>query len=215
MDVFLTYSHIIAGTTALLVGLLLMFRPKGTRTHVILGWIYAISMFWICASAFSIVAFYRFSFFLMIIGVLTFYSTFVGVRVTRRKEPGNEKWYDWGAAIVTCLFAIGLYGYAIYIFIAIGFHILGMLSIVFGTFTFINGWRDLKFFKRSEVDHPKWWLHQHIIAMGSSYIAAVTAFAVQNGDVFMPKSSLNWFLWILPGVFGGFIIRRVVQKSKG
>lgn len=214
MDTFLTYSHILAGSIALLIGLILMTRPKGTRTHVIMGWIYSGSMFWICASALLIIAFYRFSFFLMVVGVLTFYSTFVGIRVTRRRSVDAQKWYDWLASIITCMFGLGLYGYAIHIFGQAGWHWVGLLSVLFGTLTILNAGRDLRFFIQNQTNDPKWWMHQHINAMGSSYIAAVTAFAVQNGDAWMPDSSLNWLLWIAPGLLGGTIIGRVIRKSK-
>ena len=214
MESFLIYAHIFTGGTALLTGLILMFRPKGTRTHIRLGWVYAVSMFVICLSALTIISFYRFSFFLMVVGVLTFYSTFVGIRVTRRKKVGTEKWYDWGAALVTCLFAFGLFGYAIYIFYVAGWHWVGFLSVIFGTLTFSNGWKDLVCFYKQQTRHPQWWLHNHINAMGSSYIAAVTAFVVQNGDAWMPDTSFQWLFWVLPGAIGGTIISRVIRKYK-
>lgn len=214
MEPILIFSHIFAGSTALLTGLILMLRPKGTKTHIRLGWVYSISMFTICLSALTIISFYRFSFFLMVVGVLTFYSTFVGVRVTRRKEVGTEQWYDWGAAIITCLFALGLFGYAIYIFKIAGWHWVGFLSIVFGVLTFSRGWTDLVFYRKKKADHSQWWLHNHINAMGSSYIAAVTAFVVQNGDAWMPDTSFQWLFWILPGAIGGTIISRVIRRHK-
>ena len=214
MDTFLTYSHIVAGSTALLSGMILMLRPKGTRLHVALGWVYAIAMFWICLSALSIITFYRFSFFLMVVGVLTAYSTFVGIRVNRRRQLGSQKWYDWMASIITCLCGLGLYGYAIYVFSIAGWHWVGMLSLIFGTLTLVNGGRDIKFFIQGKSDDPKWWFHQHINAMGSSYIAAVTAFVVQNGDHWMPENSVQWLFWVLPGAIGGTIIGRVIARSR-
>lgn len=214
MHSFLIFLHIFAGVSALLVGLILMFRPKGTKSHIRLGWVYAISMFIICSSSLILISFYRFSFFLMVIAVLTFYTTFVGVRVTRRKKAGTEQWYDWGAAVVTCLFALGLFGYAIHIFSIAGWHWVGLLSIGFGALTFLNAWRDLVFFYKKKTDHPQWWLHNHINAMGGSYIAAVTAFAVQNGDAWLPNSSYQWLFWVLPGVIGGRIIAQVIRKRK-
>lgn len=214
MEPFLIYAHIFAGGTALVTGLILMLRPKGTKTHIRLGWVYSISMFTICLSALAIISFYRFSFFLMVIGVLTFYSTLVGVRVTRRKQIGTEKWYDWAASIITCLFAFGLFGYAFHVFNIAGWHWVGFLSILFGGLSFLNGWKDLVFFYKKNADHKQRWLHNHINAMGSSYIAAVTAFVVQNGDAWMPETSFKWVFWVLPGVIGGTIIGRVIRKYK-
>ncbi len=209
----LIINHVVLGSLALLSGLIIMLLPKGSRFHVRLGWLYTICMFLVCASAFSIIAFYRFSFFLMVIGVLTFYSTFVGIRVSRRKKDGAVQWYDWLVAIFTCAFGIGLIGYGVGLIIKIqAFHALILLSFIFGVFTFNNGWTDLVAFRKKDFGNRKWWLRQHISAMGGSYIAAVTAFAVQNGQIFLSDTSWHWTLWVLPGVIGGIIISRTTEK---
>ncbi len=209
----LILNHIIAGGLALLVGLLLMSQRKGGRTHVILGWVYTIAMWIVCLSAFSVIAFYRFSFFLMVIGVLTFYSTFLGVRVTRRRKDGYVAWYDWMASVVTFLFGLGLIGYGTFMALTSGVsNLLFVLSSVFGTFIAIGSFKDLEKFYRKDTSNRLWWIREHVSAMGGSYIAGVTALAVQNGDIFMKNSAWTWTLWVLPGVIGGLIITRVIQK---
>lgn len=172
-------------------------------------------MWWICASAVCVISFYRFSAFLLVIAVLTFYSTFVGVRVLRRKKLGTEKWYDWVVAILTILFGVGLCGYGISVFMKVSnFHWLGALSIGFGIFTASGAVRDIRFFVSRQPNERLWWLYQHINAMGGSYIAAITAFAVQNGGVFLPSQSWAWLLWVLPGVVGSQILSRVVANHR-
>ena len=212
MEQALVIGHIAGGTTALIVGLILMLRPKGGKTHVILGWIYTIGMFMVCFSAFSIIAFYRSSFFLLVIGVLTFYNTYIGVRVVRRRKTKAIQWYDWLITVLTSLFGIGLIGYGIHLYLRIqDFHFAILLSAIFGIFTLFNGLRDLRKFRAKSYNHPSWWLREHIGNMGGSYIAAFTAFAVQNGDAFLPDRSIIWLLWVLPGVLGGFIIARTIR----
>ncbi|MEQ9402352.1 MAG: hypothetical protein RIM99_02100 [Cyclobacteriaceae bacterium] len=211
MENFLIYSHIFSGGAVLLLGLISIIRKKGSRSHKLIGKIYVGAMWWICISAFSIIIFYRFSAFLMVISVITFYSSFIGVRVLHRRKPGSEKWYDWLVSTLTSLFGAGLIIYAVFIFERSP--VLAILSTVFGLMAFSWGIQDIRFFFKKESDEKKWWLHQHISAMGGSYIAAITAFAVQNGEIFGLVNH-NWLLWVLPGIIGSPIISIVVRKQK-
>ncbi len=213
MEQFLIASHVICGGTVLSLGLVQMLRPKGDRVHKILGKLYVGCMWWICLSALLIISFYRFNAFLMVIAALTFYASFTGLRVLYRKKIGTEKWYDWFVGIITMGFGIGLFVYAIHLFIHFPRNqILASLCLIFGFFTFFNAFRDIRFFIQKKTNSNLWWLRQHIGAMGGSYIAAVTAFAVQNPDLFMPGSSYQWMLWILPSVVGNPIIVRAIRK---
>ncbi len=212
MEVLLLISHVFCGGTVLSLGLIQMFNRKGGKSHIILGKVYVGAMWWICLSALSIISFYRFSAFLMVIAVLTFHASFVGVRVLKRKKIGSEKWYDWFVSIATGIFGVGLIGYGTHAYFSLEQPILAFLSGFFGFFTFKNGIDDILFFRRKNVDDKFWWLQQHISAMGGSYIAAVTAFAVQNPNLFMPESSPQWLLWILPGVIGSFIVGAAKRK---
>ena len=202
MEQFLIISHVICGGTVLLLGLIQMVNRKGGKNHIILGKVYVAAMWWICISALSIISFYRFSAFLMVIAVLTFHTSFVGIRVVNRKTPGSEKWYDWAVAVATSVFGVGLLGYGGHMYFTTEYQIMAFLCVVFGFFTFKNGTDDIRFFIKPNVSEKHWWLYQHIGAMGGSYIAALTAFAVQNPNIFMPNSSNQWLLWLIPGVIG-------------
>lgn len=214
MQTLLTYSHATAGGIVLLLGLLNFINRTGNKNHVITGRIYVGAMWWICLSAFIIIAFYRFSFFLMVIGVLTFYSSFVGVRVLRRRKFNSEKWYDWLVSGLTAVFGLGLIGYAISIFIQVGsFHWLGALSVLFGYFTMSSGIRDIRFFLSNRKKEDLWWLSQHINAIGGSYVAAITAFVVQNSRLFMPDD-YNWLAWVLPPALLTPVISGIAKRYK-
>lgn len=216
MERILLLSHAVSGGLVLLIGLLNFLNRKGAKYHRLFGKIYVGTMWWLCLSAFLIISFYRFSFFLMVIGILTFYSSFVGVRVVRRKKPGTESWYDWAVAAITGLFGVGLIIYGIRFFVLTeGFHLLGMLSLIFGFITLQSGVRDLRFFNNSRrISEKRWWLYQHVGAMGGSYIAAITAFAVQNSEVFIPNDSLNWLAWIVPAIIGTPVISLINRKYR-
>jgi uncharacterized membrane protein len=201
MEQFLKYSHILGGSTVLLLGILNFVNRKGAKNHRLIGKIYVGAMWWICLSALLILSFYRFSFFLLVISVITFYASFVGLRVLRRKQVGSESWYDRAVAALTSLFGISLFGYGIYVFWPFTqFSVVGLLSLIFGSITFKNGFDDLRFFYRKPAQDQNWWLRQHIGTMGGSYIAALTAFAVQNGGIFFADQSYRWLTWVLPTV---------------
>lgn len=214
IEKFFIYSHIFSGGLVLLLGLINFILKKGTPTHFIIGKIYVFGMVWICISALAVISFYRFSAFLMVIAVITFYSSFSGYRVLKRKEVGSEKWYDWAASILTSLFGIGLIIYGINLVASNQAPVLGILSMVFGLLSFNLGFRDLRFYwKKNDQKDKMWWLYQHISAISGSYIAAVTAFAVQNGDNFGIVNH-NWLLWVLPGVIGTPFISLTIRKYK-
>ncbi|MEP5611241.1 MAG: hypothetical protein ABJP45_03280 [Cyclobacteriaceae bacterium] len=213
MEKFFIYSHIFCGALVLLLGLVNIFARKGTKRHVLIGRIYVWSMWWICLSALSIITFYRFSMFLMVIAVITFYTSFVGLRVLRRRQLGSEKWYDWTASIMTGLFGIGLLIYAGVLFFSGENEVLGILSVVFGVLAFNMGFQEIRFFVKAKTNEKKWWLYQHIGAISGSYIAAVTAFAVQNGEA-LGVTNHNWLLWVLPGAIGSFVISFTIKKQK-
>lgn len=212
MEQFFIFSHVICGGTVLLLGLIQMFNRKGGKNHIILGKVYVGAMWWICLSALSIITFYRFSAFLLVIAVLTFHTSFVGVRVVKRKRPGSEKWYDWAVAVATSLFGAGLVAYGGYVYFSHSQTILAFLCAGFGILTLKNGVEDIRNFLKPDIPEKHWWLYQHIGAMGGSYIAALTAFAVQNPNIFMPNSSHQWLLWIIPGVIGTPAITIAIKR---
>ncbi len=207
MEKLLIYSHVFCGVLVLALGMVNLLNRKGTASHLLIGKIYVAAMWWICLSAIFIISFYRFSGFLMVIAVLTFYSTFVGVRVLRRKKPGTEQLYDWLVAGLTAVFGVSLFGYGLYYFyIKGGFHAFALLCVIFGFITGNAALRDIQFFIKRHLTDKQWWLRQHIGAMGGSYIAATTAAAVQNGHVFFPDGDFTWTLWLLPTIIGSPII---------
>ncbi|MEP1096783.1 MAG: hypothetical protein ABJG78_16820 [Cyclobacteriaceae bacterium] len=213
MEKFFIYSHIFCGALVLLLGLMNIVSKKGTRRHVLIGRTYVGAMWWICLSALSLTTFYRFSMFLMVIAVITFYTSFVGLRVLRRRKLGSEQWYDWTASILTGLFGIGLLIYAGMVFFSGKNEVLGILSFVFGVLAFNMGFQEIRFFVKAKTDEKKWWLYQHIGAISGSYIAAVTAFAVQNGEA-LGVTNHNWLLWVLPGVIGSVVISITIKKRR-
>ena len=107
------YSHVFAGASVLLSGLVAMLAPKGGRGHRMAGQLYFWGMFWIFASALLLIGMVRFNIFLLVMGVFSFYLTFSGYRVLKRKAPGQQGWIDWGAAIFAIASRLGLLFYGL------------------------------------------------------------------------------------------------------
>jgi uncharacterized membrane protein len=215
MKSLIIYSHIFSGGLVLVIGLIIMVIKKGTPLHRGLGWVYVIGMWWVCLSAFSSILIFDFSMFLLVIGIMTFYFTFSGVRVMRRGKAKTIPWYDYAVSLGVWASGLGLIIYALYVAVYHTNHILlAGLSLVFGIFITYGTWRDLLFFRKGNQNDPNWWLYQHIGAMGGSYVSAVSAFAVQNGDYIGLPGSISWMPWVIPGVLGGYIIAYVIKQHK-
>ncbi|MGB3589435.1 MAG: DUF2306 domain-containing protein, partial [Tunicatimonas sp.] len=71
--------HIIAGFIALTVGVVPFAAKKGGKLHNTTGRIFYYAMIFVAVSAFGL-AIYRFSPFLLMVGLLTLYSTVTGYR---------------------------------------------------------------------------------------------------------------------------------------
>ena len=81
--------------------------------------------------------------------------------------------------------------------------IVGLIALVATLFGFVNR-------RRHRAD--SW----HILAMGISYVALLTAFYVDNGP-FLPLWSLlpTWTLWVIPSIVGApLIARAIIRRSR-
>lgn len=228
IETLLVTTHVGAGVTALLVAPVAMLTRKGGRAHRRWGRVYFWAMFVIFVSA-LVILFVRPNIFLFIISILSFYAAFSGVRSLRRKRPEHgdrAAWPDWVAA-VTALFAgvsfivwgaLPLLGVSVgdthTSFASTAFSVLG---IVFGVALGRDALTDLRSFRNPSADR-NWWWYYHMDRMVSSYLAAVTAFLVQNVGPLLPEA-LEWTVWAAPGVLGGvgisFWIRHYRKKFGG
>lgn len=210
---FLLKSHALAGFLTLLFGTLNLLNKKGGRLHKRLGIAYMLCMTWIFISAWIVIAFFRFNFFLMVIAVFSFYLCFSGYRVLKRKKTGKVKLIDWIAAILTLLFGVYLLGMGLYLLVQKNI-MPGVLSVIFGFGTCRTAWNDIKIFRQNEFNEKMWWWYHHMQAMCASMIAAVTAFLVQNGGKFFPDFEHLWIFWLLPTVIATPLLVLWIRKYK-
>lgn len=208
MEKALIISHVVAGVTTLLSGLLAAFLgKKGGKLHRQVGGVFYWSMFWIFISALLIISFYRFSAFLLVIAVFSWYMTFSGVRVLKMKKTMKAQKIDWLAAVITLIAGICFIGMGLnYQLQQSWSSVVGYLCFFFGFFTTQTAWENIKGFRRGADQEKMWWWFAHMNSMCGALIASITAFAVQNGQIFKLPSEMMWLPWVIPTLVGSPLI---------
>ena len=207
--------HVAAGFVALVMAPIAMWTQKGGKQHRRWGKVYFWAMFVIFVTALALV-YFRPNFFLLMISFLSFYGAFSGYRALFRKRPGQATWLDWlGAGIALAagitFVAWGLLGIAGLIDLGIP-DVFGFIGIGFGIFLASNGLADLRHFRAPPADRNWWWTY-HLIRMNGSYIAAVSAFTVQNVSRMLPDE-YAWITWVLPSLIGAPLIARTMRAYR-
>ena len=207
--------HIASGFSSLAMGLVIVFFfGKGTSVHKKMGMVYFIGMIGVFISAMLLMVLFKFQTFLFAMAVFSFYLAYGGFRSIRLKKTAQPKMVDWVAAVLAILTGTGIFGYGWWIFFKVGgFHILGMLCLIFGFFTVFTAYGDIKGKNKKEKE-PLWWWYQHVQGMAGSLIAATTAFAVTSLTFVIPGTSLDWILWLLPTAIGAPMIAVTVRRMK-
>ncbi|MEO7425044.1 MAG: hypothetical protein ABI036_07645 [Fibrobacteria bacterium] len=207
-------SHVLAGTISLLAGIgALTLGRKGGRLHRACGSCYFYAMAWIFISANLIFALYRFSAFFLFISMFSFYQAFSGFRVLRRKKPGSHTALDWSIAWAALAVIIGSLALSLGV-ARRGLALTDGLSLLFGALAVLAVRADILSFRRGLAFPPRWWLIHHIQAMVGSFIAAVTAFLVQNGARLTGIRGQQWLFWIAPTMLGTLYIVRETRRIR-
>jgi len=205
-EIFTHYGlilHVLAGVTGFFVAPAAMMTVKGGLWHRRWGKIYFWAMTFAALSAIALSTFgLRKNPFLTFIGVFSFYLAYSGYRVLYQKRPTQgegAKVYDWLIALAT--FAAGvslmLFGWMRPNQL---WQTISPVAIALGAATVINASQDLVRFLRPPADKNFWWF-THMTGMLASYIAAVTAFLVNNARV-MHFPGPIWIWWLLPTFVG-------------
>ena len=214
-------SHVALGMVALLIGLIPMFSKKGSRLHNRTGRVYVWCMTYVAASAillFVLQPLTIFRLFLSGIAVFSFYLSTTGLRAVKQKKTGStslDKWLTYSTLVVS----LGMIGYGIFL-ITRSASSMSILFTFFGVLTLVFATKDARSFGKPLVktgQGPGPWFFQHFIRMGSSYIAAFTAFLVNNNGRMLPAGTPEWVYlagWIAPTVIGALLITRTVIYYK-
>ncbi len=205
--------HIIAGFIALTVGVVPFAAKKGGKLHNTTGRIFYYAMIFVAVSAFGL-AIYRFSPFLLMVGLLTLYSTVTGYRglQLKRQRATQGAFRDWvllafsGVALVFTIWQT---------ITQFGIENTGVLILVgvFGSLLATQLISDIPVFSGRKVMKNKQWIRYHISRISGAYIATLTAFLVNN-----VRTDPEFIAWLLPTLIGlplvSFLRRRYFAQRK-
>lgn len=201
--------HIIAGCISLGFGLAAMLTLKGGKWHRINGRIYFWSMFVIFFSGIALSLFHK-NIFFFFISFVSFYPAFVGYRIIKQKDLEKHPkaaWLDY--LFITVASVVACFG--LYLGIKNIQTTVGILLLIFNVLLIVGLRRTVLYQKKTNKMKGAWLL-VHIGEMAGSYIAAVTAFLVNNSGVFPSISPI--ILFTTPGIIGGVAIYFVLKKRK-
>jgi uncharacterized membrane protein len=214
----LVYIHVVAGFIALIMAPVAMRTQKGGKQHRRWGKVYFWAMFVIFVSALGLL-YFRPNFFLFMISILSFYGAFSGYRALYRKNPARGEqaiWLDWAAAAIALTAGAGFMTWGILSVAGVIDIVIpgafGFIAVGFGFFLASDAYKDMRSFRQPPADR-NWWWYYHIEHMSGSYIAAVTAFAVQNLTRLMPVE-LMWLPWVIPVAVGAPLIARTIRAYR-
>ena len=213
----LLITHIAAGFTALIAGLIPMFFEKGNQLHKRTGLIYVYCMIIVALTALLLCTLQPFKMmrlFLAGIAVFSFYLCITGWRATKQKKSGPTT-ADKALTFVTLFVSLAMIGFGLYLLTTNGASFLPIVFTFFGVLTLVFAGRDVQLMaKPTEKMH---WFFQHFTRMGGSYIATFTAALVTNVGRVLPATAPEWtytMSWILPSIIGGAIIGRTVKSYR-
>jgi hypothetical protein len=194
LSIFIKISliiHVVAGSLSLLFGLLAILLKTKTPIHKKVGKVY----FW-CMTVIFITGCYLSIFsgnlFLFYISIFSYYLTISAYRALRYKKAIPVKKIDWLIDIISGLTFIGLIIFSILIFIKNNDKAIGIIPLVFGTIGLLSVLRSMYRYKRGMGKVPLEWLKLHIGNMIGSYIAAITAFLVNQSQYFPVHPTILW-----------------------
>jgi hypothetical protein len=211
IDLPLRLLHIIAGAVSLLTGiaaLLLSLKPK---IHRAFGKVFFGAMLIVFVTA-VILAITGSLQFLFVIAILSFFSTYHGIRSLRFFKGAIVRWYDFVAAALLGLSGIYLTIRGIYYGLSMGLQAIIILHLVFGGFMLLLAFTSINdLMKVPRFDHR--WFKSHRGNMAGALIATITAFCTTALDFLPPLIA-----WLGPAVvftpLFSYFIRKTNQPKK-
>lgn len=188
--------HVIAGILSLLTGLLIFILKKGTSLHVNIGKTYYAAMTIVFVSSVYVSALKN-NIFLLLVGIFSYYLVYTGILYNRNRTIEKMNAWNYSRIIFFAIIFLAMLIYGIYALIG-GAYALGVILLVFGGIGGQLSKTDITFYVLKKENTAKnFAVRSHLGRMTGSYIAAVTAFAVNNIH-FLPTV----VVWLLPTVLG-------------
>jgi len=221
------WAHIASGFLALCVFWLPIVTKKGGRLHIKIGWVYVWAMASVSVTAFFM-GVYRltidagpdpdaipFSWFLLLIAILSSSTVWYGIRVLRYKRRKKAHRHFVDLLFPSLLFSMGI-GISIYGWV-ISFPLLQYFPILA---IFLGGSQLVYWLKVPETKSH--WIVEHIVGMLSCCIATVTAFTVFGAPRLLQVDSVSLIVWFVPTIilvpliigFSNFYKRKMDRPRK-
>ena len=164
-------THVVSGSAALLIGLLLLLRRKGTLLHKKAGLLFVCFMTVIVVTGILGVIVFKRNLFLLVITVLAGYNTYSGVRIVKIKSNTLYK-----IDVLVMVFAIAITLFFLYYLNSIGLYwnpvviysTVGYLFLVI----FYDGCRYLI----PKSKYGNLWMYEHSCKMISALSGLLSAF---------------------------------------
>lgn len=192
--------HVIAGSLALIMGVIAMTSRKGGKIHNRSGQLFLFLVAFVITTGLIGVFVFKVNTFLLVITLLSGYEAFSGYRILKLKSNVPTL-----LDILVALIAVGSGIYFIYYFKSIGMYwapviIYSTLGTLFALVAY-----DLLRYAIPAKRYQKMWLYEHIYKMVAAFTALLSAFV---GTVFPQYHPYSQFL---PSIFGtllaiGFIV---------
>ncbi|MFD1706575.1 DUF2306 domain-containing protein [Siminovitchia sediminis] len=199
------WLHIVSGFLALCIFWVPIAVKKGGRPHRKVGWVYVWAMGSVSVSAFFM-GIYRltwdagpdpdaipFSWFLLLIAVLSSATAWYGIRVLRykRRKAVHRQFADLLFPGLLLIMGVGISVYGWFI----DFPLLQYFPILA---IFLGGSQLIYWLKIPKTTSH--WIVEHIVGMLSCCIATVTAFTVFGAPRLLNIESVSLIIWFLPTI---------------
>lgn len=199
--------HVVFGFLSLFTGFIVFILKKGTKKHVRIGRIYFFAMLGVFLTSIW-VSVLKANIFLLLIGFFSFYLVHSGIRLNQFRKSSIVLFRDRFFTMIYFTCFLGMVGYAILGFIK-GYQALGIVLGVFGVIGLLLVKNELRYYFFGFFPTQSAFIREHIGRLTGSYIAAFTAFAVNNVHFLPPV-----IIWLLPTVIGSFFIWKFSRPYK-
>ena len=186
--------HVIAGSIALLLGILALTSKKGGKWHKKSGNYFLILLIIVVLTGLIGVFIFKRNTFLLIITVLSAYYGFSGYRILQTKT-NKPKLIDISVAIISLISV----SYFLYYFQSIGMYWSPIIVYsTVGALLIIVAYDFIRYLIPKNT-YKNMWLYEHIFKMIGAFTALLSAF---SGTVLYDYQPYSQFL---PSVFGTFL----------
>ncbi len=198
--------HIIAGSSALIVGLMALIVKKGKKLHRLTGRLFLILMTIVIITGLIGVFVFGRNTFLLVITVLSGYQAFSGYRAIKAKS-NVPRFTD----IFICLLSLVSVLYFLYYFKSIG--MIWSPVIIYSTvgYLLLMIVYDLGRYFIPTKTYGNLWLYEHILKMVSAFTGLLSAF---SGTVFPQYQPYSQFIPSILGTLAAICFMIAVPNRK-